>query len=82
MLLSDKLTAIREISAKRIPPPAAAIMHRATEDLRSSGILNSVIKMGDPLPDFTLLNQNGIPTSSFSLLKQGPLILTVFRGSW
>lgn len=82
MLLSEKLSAISEQAASRIPSEVQAIMNRATEDLRSSGILDKVIKTGQTMPGFTLLNQSGIPVSSSALLASGPLVLTVFRGSW
>lgn len=82
MSLADKLNEIKQTSAKRIPADIAEIMGRATTDLRASGILDSVIKVGEKLPDFTLLNQSGIPTSSAVLLQKGALVLTVFRGSW
>lgn len=82
MSLAEKLSAIKQGSAKRIPPEIAEIMTRATNDLRTSGILDSVVKVGEKLPDFTLLNQSGIPISSATLLQKGALVLTVFRGSW
>ena len=50
MALEDTLTGIREASAKRIPADRAAIMHRASEELRASGIMDRVIKVGDRLP--------------------------------
>ena len=45
MTLEDTLRGIREASAKRIPADKAAIMHRATEELRASGIMDRVIKV-------------------------------------
>jgi hypothetical protein len=52
MTLEAKLAATREASAKRIPPDAQVIMHNATEQLRNSGILDRVIKVGAKAPDF------------------------------
>jgi hypothetical protein len=82
MTLEESLATIREASAKRIPPERQAVMHRATEDLRASGILDSMIKVGDPLPAFALQNAHGREVRSAELLAKGPLVLTVFRGSW
>ena len=53
-MLAERLDAIRQGADKRIPPDKRAIMHRATDDLRASGILDGVIKVGDPLPPFAL----------------------------
>ena len=82
MMLAEKLDAIREGADKRIPPDKRAIMHRATNDLRASGILDGVIKPCDPLPPFALKNAFGQEVRSSELLAKGPLVLTVFRGSW
>jgi hypothetical protein len=82
MTLAERLNTIRQGADKRIPPDKRAIMHRATDDLRSSGILDHVTKVGDPLPPFALRNAVGEEVSSSELLANGPLVLTVFRGSW
>jgi hypothetical protein len=82
MSLEEKLAAVREASAKRIPPDRLAIMHRATEDLRNSGILDAVIKPGAAAPDFTLNDQNGNPVALSALTARGPVVMSVFRGFW
>ena len=82
MALEDTLRGIREASAKRIPADKAAVMHRATEDLRVSGIMDRLIKVGDRLPSFALPNAYGQDVRSSDLLGQGPLVLTFFRGAW
>jgi hypothetical protein len=82
MSLENTLQGIREASAKRIPVEKAAVMHRATEDLRSSGILNGAIKVGAMLPAFALPNAYGQEVRSADLLARGPLVLTLFRGAW
>jgi hypothetical protein len=82
MSLEEKLAAVREGAAKRIPPERLAIMHRATEQLRASGILGHVIKPGAMAPDFTLNDHNGAPVALASLLASGPVLMSVFRGFW
>jgi len=82
MTLAERLDTIRLGADKRIAPDKRAIMHRATDDLRSSGILDGVIKVGDRLPAFALKNAFGEEVRSSELLASGPLILTVFRGTW
>jgi AhpC/TSA family len=82
MSLEDTLRGVRDASAKRIPAEKAAIMHRATEELRRSGIMGRVIKVGDPLPPFALPNAYGEEVRSADLLAKGPLVLTFFRGAW
>ncbi|HLJ64200.1 MAG TPA: hypothetical protein VKT70_08850 [Stellaceae bacterium] len=82
MTLEASLSAIRQSGMTRIPPDKRAIMHRATEDLRASGILGKVIKTGSPLPAFALANAHGDMVRSADLLARGPLVLTFFRGGW
>jgi hypothetical protein len=82
MSLEDKLAAMRAASAGRIPPDKAAIMHRATEDLRKSGILDRIVKPGARMPPFDLANHDGKRVASQDLLAPGPLVLSFFRGSW
>ena len=82
MSLEDQLAKLREGSAKRIPEDTRAIMGRATQELRESGIMDGVIKVGDTLPPFALQNTDGAEISSAGLLAQGAVVLTVFRGRW
>lgn len=82
MSLKEKLAAIRAGSKDRIPAETRAVMHRATEDLQNSGILDRVIAVGQKLPDFALPNTAGKTVHSAHLLQNGPLVLTVYRGVW
>jgi hypothetical protein len=82
MDLKQRLEAIKRAAEKRIPAAASAIMHRATEDLRRSGILDRVVKVGQKAPNFALLNQRGERVSSQALLAKGPLVISFYRGAW
>lgn len=82
MSLAEKLDAIRVATDKRVPADKQAIMHRATDDLRASGILARTIKAGAKMPPFMLRNAHGQAVSSPDLLAKGAVVLTVFRGSW
>ena len=82
MSLEEKLAAVREASAKRIPADRLAVMHDTTEQLRGSGILDRVIKPGAKAPDFTLNDQNGNAVTLSLLLASGPVLMSVFRGFW
>ena len=82
MSLEEKLAAIRAGAATKIPPASLATMQQATADLRNSGIMDKVIKIGDRLPPFALSNQHGAMIDSTALLARGAVVLTVFRGHW
>ena len=82
MSLAEKLAATRAASAARIPPDRAAIMERATEDLRRSGVLDHIVKVGSPAPAFELAGHDGRRIDSAELLAGGPMVVSFFRGSW
>jgi hypothetical protein len=82
MSLADKLAVMRAAAATRIPADRQAIMHRATEDLRKSGILDRIVPVGGRVPAFELANHDGRRVSSAELLAGGPMVLSFFRGSW
>jgi cytochrome oxidase Cu insertion factor (SCO1/SenC/PrrC family) len=81
-MLKEKLEGIKAAGKTRIPPEAAAVMQRAIEDVRASGIVDRVVKVGQRAPDFTLPNTDGTPVSLTALLAKGPVVLSFFRGRW
>jgi len=82
MSLEDKLAAIREMGKTRIPAEVRAIMHQSTEDLRASGIMGRVAKVGTLAPDFTLPNVAGQAVSLAGLRALGPVVISFYRGCW
>ena len=82
MGLQDKLDEMREGARDRIPADALAIMHRAIDELRRSGIMDRVAKVGDRAPAFELENVEGVTVDSRALLERGPLVVTFYRGVW
>ena len=82
MSLEDRLAVIRAAAHDRIPPGTREIMARAVRDVRASGILDRIVKIGQPAPDFTLPNTGGKPIGLATLLARGPMVLSFFRGRW
>ncbi len=74
MGLQEKLDAYKEGMVKKAPKEALEIMHRATEDLRKSAIMEGVVKVGDPAPVFELQNASGESIRLKDLLSEGPLV--------
>ena len=64
------------------PRQAIETMHRATAELEASGLADTALKVGDRAPEFHLFNQDHDQVSSAELLRQGPVIVTFFRGHW
>ena len=85
--LQERLDEFKKSFESGAPPynaPREAIetMHRATAELEASGIENRALKLGDHAPGFTLFNQTHVEVSSADLLRQGPLVVSFFRGHW
>ena len=80
--LQERLDRIKAGFSKKAPDEAKAVMHRATEDLRASGIMERVPRVGDDFPDFELPDTEGNPITSAELLGRGPLVVTFYRGVW
>jgi hypothetical protein len=64
------------------PHEAIETMHRATAELKATGIEEQALKVGDRAPSFTLFNQDHVQVASADLLRQGPLVVSFFRGHW
>jgi hypothetical protein len=85
--LQERLDEFKKSFESGAPPfnaPREAIekMHRATAELKASGIEEGSIKVGEPAPNFTLFNQDHVQISSTELLHEGPLVVSFFRGHW
>ena len=64
------------------PHEAIETMHRATAELKATGIEDRALKVGDRAPSFTLFNQDHMQVASTDLLGKGPLVVSFFRGHW
>jgi hypothetical protein len=82
MKLQEKLDAYKAQFVKKAPAEALAVMQRVTANLKSAGIAERAVKVGDVAPDFTLINTDDSPVSLADLLKDGPVVLGFYRGRW
>ena len=64
------------------PREAIETTHRATAELKASGLENGALKVADRVPEFNLFNQDHVQVTSAELLRQGPLVVSFFRGHW
>lgn len=82
MSLQEKLNAHKARSSAGRSPEVAQTLSRATEELRASGIMERVLKVGSRAPRFVLPNAQGTLVSSAELLQSGPLVVSFYRGHW
>jgi hypothetical protein len=82
MSLAEKLDSLREASKARIPPETRAVMERSVADLRASGIMQRIARVGQPAPEFSLPSAGGAPVRLADLRARGPVVLSFYRGRW
>lgn len=84
MQLQEKLRELKKsfVASGKATPEMLGTMEKATEELRSSGILQLALKVGQRAPAFELPDQDGRAIASSDLLAKGPLVLSFFRGVW
>lgn len=82
MILKEKIATLKANTAKKAPAEALEVMHRAIETLKNSGIMDGILKTGDKIPQFELKSAEGVMVNSADILKNGPLVLTFYRGAW
>ena len=82
MTLREKLSELRKKGEAKRDPNITAQMHKATQELRASGIMDRVLKVGSKAPLFALPNAHDRVMSSAELLAKGPLVVTFYRGHW
>jgi peroxiredoxin len=61
--------------------PAGATVQDATEWLRSCGVIDPAVQVGEMIPDFELVNANGVNINLGSLLDRGPVVISFILGS-
>jgi hypothetical protein len=82
MNLQQKLDAQKKKIEASAPKEALDVMHRASEDLAKSGIMDRIVKKGDKAPVFRLNDINGNTVNLQEMLSGGPAVLGFYRGRW
>ncbi|MDT8418816.1 MAG: hypothetical protein RQ754_00140 [Desulfuromonadales bacterium] len=82
MGLQQTLDRMKQDFVARAPAATLEIMQQATARLAASGILEKILSPGTRAPQFSLQDATGETVDSRKLLKQGPLLLTFYRGIW
>jgi peroxiredoxin len=80
--LARQLAEYKAQSAARSTPERAAIVERAIENLRASGIESTALAVGASAPELTLPDALGRPVELASLWRDRPAIVVFYRGGW
>src|SRR5271163_3724795 len=82
MSLKQQLAEYRAGWYQRVPAERQAIMQRHIDSLRNGAIARTMLKVGDRAPAIVLPNAKGATVNVDTLLKNGPVIVTFYRGGW
>ena len=80
--LTQSLAALRASVVAKLPSDVMSDLERQIVELRSSGIVERALGIGDRMPAFALENQHDNSISSQVLLDRGPLVINFYRGKW
>jgi hypothetical protein len=80
--LTEELRQLGDRLRKQIPNSHYDTIAKAIQDLTNSGLTASAIREGDLAPDFELPDALGVQVSLGGLLKNGPVVLSFYRGGW
>jgi len=65
-----------------LPAELNTLLEQGAGEISALDIIERAKKAGELMPDFEMTNQHGESTSLDKLLKNGPLVLTFYRGLW
>lgn len=80
--LSTLLEERSKASAAKASDEKKKIYAEGITDVKNSGILEKALNVGEKAPNFTLNNALNKPVSLYDELKNGPVVLTWYRGGW
>jgi peroxiredoxin len=82
MLLKDEILKMQEAMLPQIPEDALKLIFGKTEELINSGIAERTLNEGDEIPQINLPNAVGKTINVNSMLKDGPVVISFYRGAW
>lgn len=82
MSLGQRLSSFHSEFNKTAPKERAALYDAGIEEMRRHFPLNRATKAGNIAPSFTLSDAFGKAISLSAVLKDGPAVVTFYRGGW
>lgn len=80
--LRDQIAALQQKSLSRMPAEMLETLRAETRRLVQSDIAAQALRKGQQAPSFVLPNAIGAEVRSEELLRQGPLVISFYRGAW
>ncbi|VAW53694.1 AhpC/Tsa family protein GSU0066 [hydrothermal vent metagenome] len=80
--LTEEITTFQNKFIPTIPEETLNLLMSELKTLIALGMAEQAIKVGDTFPTFSLANANESAVSLSTLLKDGPLVISFYRGAW
>ncbi|GCE28597.1 alkyl hydroperoxide reductase [Dictyobacter alpinus] len=80
--LEQQINEFKSQMARQAPAEVRSRIDGLIDDLVKSGMAKSGLKVGQKAPEFTLPNPLGEQIELARLLKEGPVVVTFYRGEW
>jgi peroxiredoxin len=78
----QELAATAQHLATVLPVSAAQTIDAGIDQIAAAGLTRHALQVGQLAPNFTLPDADGQPQTLASLLQNGPVVLTFYRGNW
>ena len=82
MSLQEELKAFNQGFVDKVPAEVVTTMTEATELLHRSGLAEAAVEAGQRAPDFDLPELGGGRVTLSTILKDGPVVVSFYRGAW
>lgn len=82
MSLNKQIQQFIHTLRETLPPELNTLIEQGAGEISSLPIVEKALKIGEKAPNFTLKNYDGATRSLSDYLKNGPLVLTFYRGLW
>lgn len=80
--LQPKLDAIWDRAKSGLPAEKVKAYEGGLKQIADSGVAERALKVGATAPDFQLPDSSGSMVSLSSMLKDGPVVVSWYRGAW
>lgn len=82
MSLSSQIDTFKASMGDKVPADVLTAMSKASQELAATGVAQRALQAGTHAPAFELPDAQGRNVRLDDLLKDGPVVLTFYRGQW
>jgi peroxiredoxin len=80
--LATRLDSTRRLYVGKMSPEANQGYEASVAAIKTKLVPSAIKKVGDTFPNMVLTSAQGQPTTLSDMLKDGPMVLTYYRGGW